>query len=149
MLSAEKALKSVQSSAEQVRNDETAVVGTMSLGDVVRQGDLYVIAVESIPKEAKLTKERQLVPGSTQGSRHTIKGKCSVFTVNAESAMAVIHEAVGRELELHSQLIGPMFRCQQPVELDHPEHGNRVLPAGSYATVYQRAFAEEVRRVQD
>ena len=146
---AEKALVSVQASAEAIRNDETAVLETMSLGDVVRQGDLYVVAVKAIPRGARPTTERQLVPGSTQGSRHTLQGKCSVFTTKPEAAMVAIREAVGRNLELFPQLLGPMFRCPQPVELAHPEHGNRILPAGCYATVYQRAFAEEIRRVQD
>ncbi len=149
MLTAEKVLSTVRSTAEKVCNDETAIVGTMSLGDVVRHGDLYVIAVGSIPTGAKPTKDRQLVPGDTQGSRHTLLGECSVFTVDADQVMEALYKVYGHKLTLFPQLIGPMFRCVQLVELDHPEHGNRILPAGCYATVYQRVFADEIRRVQD
>jgi hypothetical protein len=39
-ITAEKAFVEVQRVAERIKNDETAVVGTVSLGDVIRQGDL-------------------------------------------------------------------------------------------------------------
>ena len=48
-------------------------IGSPSLGDVVRQGDLYLVAIEALPK-GTATRERQLVPGTTQGSRHVVEG---------------------------------------------------------------------------
>jgi hypothetical protein len=88
-------------------------IGSPSLGDVVRQGDLYLIAIESLPN-GKKTKERQLVPGTTQGSRHVVEG----------------------DVEIVNEV--------------HPEHGDKILPADTvWQCVYQQAYADEIRRVQD
>lgn len=154
MLTAENALTQVQEQAERVRNDETAVVGTVSKGDVIRQGDVYLICITGlIDKIAlKAIKDRQLAPGTTQGSRHVVQGDCEVY--QAEDAGAVIG-TVAEALKpsqagLFPQLIGPIIHARGAVEIDHPEHGNRILPGGEwYAVVYQRAFADEVRRQQD
>ena len=152
------ALDRVQSVAEQIQNDETAVVGTVSPGDVIRQGDLYVVCVTGrMPTQAKLTptNERQLAPGTSQGSRHVLHGECNVATcatpADAEAVIATIAKVLHpRPVELFPPLIGPIFTTEGQVELTHPEHGNRVLPAGeTFVTVYQRAFADEVRRQLD
>lgn len=154
MLTVEKALGQVRDQAERIRNDETAEVGTVSRGDVVRQGDLYLVCVTGLVAKAalRLTKQRQLAPGTTQGSRHVVQGKCRVYEpADAGAVATAIAEALRpAKAELFPQLVGPVIEARGPVEIDHPEHGNRVLPGGEwYAVVYQRAFADEVRRQQD
>jgi hypothetical protein len=43
-----------------------------------------------------------------------------------------------------------VFRTIGETTVEHPEHGNRVMPAGEcFAVVYQRQFGEEVRRQLD
>jgi len=150
-LTAQKTLARVQTTAEAIRNDETAEVGTVSVGDVIRQGDLYVVAIEGLPAIVKPIKNRQLAPGTSQGSRHSLIGDCEIFEADKDHVMAIITRALApKKVELHSVLIGPVFRTIGTVELDHPEHGNRILPAGEvFAVVYQRAFADEVRRQLD
>lgn len=150
-LTAQKAIAAVQTAAEQIRNDETAAVGTVSVGDVVRQGDLYVVAIGGLPATLRPIAERQLAPGISQGSRHILKGECEIFEPDKQHAMALIVRALApKKVELHEVLIGPVFRTIGEVEIDHPEHGNRVLPAGEcFAVVYQRALADEVRRQVD
>lgn len=149
--SAEGAFSQVQETAEKIRNDETATVGTVSAGDVIRQGDLYVVALKGLPSTARPIKDRQLAPGTSQGSRHVLKGDCQVYEADRRQIMTLIGGAmVPAKVELHEPLIGPVFETKGEVELDHPEHGNRILPAGEvFAVVYQRAFAEEVRRQVD
>lgn len=150
-VTAEKALSKVQRRAERIRNDEIAVVGTVSKGDVIRQGDLYLVALPELPAARTKTCERQLAPGSTQGSQHVLKGECEVFSANQNDVMSLIAEALRpAATELYAELIGPVFRTLGETTVTHPEHGDRVLPAGEcFAVVYQRAFAEEVRRTQD
>jgi hypothetical protein len=46
-------------------------------------------------------------------------------------------------------LDGPILKSANPIEVDHPEHGNVKLPAGVYGIVYQRQYADELRRVAD
>ena len=149
IVTAQRAMKEVQTTAEKIHNDETAEVGTVSLGDVVRQGDLYLVAIERPPDKRKLIINRQLAPGTTQGSRHVLLGGCPIFDGDKQQIMDLINIAVGHDVGLATELIGPVFETAMPVEVDHPEHGNRILPAGVYAVVYQRAFADEVRRQLD
>lgn len=112
-------------------------IGSPSLGDVVRQGDLYLICVDRIIGTE--TAERQLAPGTTQGSRHVISGDCVIVAKHGNS--------IG---DVPEELIGPAFRCIGDCTVEHPEHGHKILPSGtSWAVVYQRAYADEIRRVQD
>ena len=41
--------------------DKAEVVGSPSLGDVCRQGDIYLICIDKMPK-GKVSKDRQLAP---------------------------------------------------------------------------------------
>jgi hypothetical protein len=120
---------------------ETETVGSPSLGDVIRQGDLYLECISALPTGKSLS-VRQLAPGNTQGSRHVLEGDCEVVEVKQHTT------ASGHEV--HSALIGPAFICKGACEVTHPEHGNKVLPENTiWQVVYQQAFADEVRRVAD
>lgn len=112
-------------------------IGSPSTGDVVRQGDLYLVCIdEAVGTE---TNKRQLAPGTTQGSRHVISGDCVVVAKHGK--------AIG---DVPEELIGPSFLCKSDCTVEHPEHGHKILPSGtSWAVVYQRAYADEIRRVQD
>ncbi len=149
MITAEQALAKVRDQAEAIRNNEAATIGAVSVGDVVRQGDLYLVCITGLVdlKQLKATKERRLAPGNTQGSRHVVKGKCKVYGSNVAVAAAVMRAA---KTEVPAILVGPTIEAKGPIEIDHPEHGNRILPGAEvYAVVYQRAFADEIRRQQD
>lgn len=147
-MTAEKAFVQVRTTAEKIRNDEPARIGTVSAGDVVRQGDLYLVALPRLPEKRTATSDRKLAPGDTQGSRHILDGKCEVWTADKSQVAALIHEAA--KTDVPPELIGPVFRTIGEVTVTHPEHGHRIIPANEcFATVYQRAHAEEVRRVRD
>lgn len=148
VMTAEKAFAEVRKQAERIKNDEPATVGTVSIGDVVRQGDLYLVAIGDLPAKRTPTGERQLAPGNTQGSRHVLAGECEVFTAEPAAIAALVKKSNG--VIIPAPLLGPVFRTVGEVTVEHPEHGHRALPAGEcFATVYQRAFADEVRRAQD
>lgn len=150
-MTANAALTRVQKAAEAIRNDETQTVGTVSPGDVIRQGDLYLVALGSEFVLAGPTiDDRQLAPGTTQGSRHTINGPATIVRSDRASVVREINRLVnGAAVE--SELVGPVLRTDGPCcTLAHPEHGDFVLPAGEvFAVVYQRAFADVVRRQLD
>jgi len=112
-------------------------IGSPSIGDVVRQGDLYLVCIERLLGTE--TKQRQLAPGTTQGSRHVITGDCKIV------------EKYGKGIaNVPKELIGPAFTCTSECTIEHPEHGHKILPADTaWAVVYQRAYADEIRRVQD
>jgi hypothetical protein len=146
-MTATKALANVRSTAETIRNDDPATVDMIEPGDVVRQGDVYLVALDK-PLAGKPFGSCQLAPGSTQGSRHVVVGKCKVQVVIETDAVKTVNRLVpatkGKQL-----FIGPQVIAPGPVTIEHPEHGHRTLPAGTYLTVYQRAWSQEIRRQLD
>lgn len=133
----------IRRSAENIDAAETEAIGTASVGDVVRQGDLYLVCLEELP-DGKPIDGRQLAPGTTQGSRHVLAGECRIVTAD----QAEVADRIGHDVQ--PELVGPVFRCDAECTVTHPEHGDKVLPQGTaWAVVYQRAYADEVRRVQD
>jgi len=51
----------------------------LAVGDVMRQGDVYLIRVPNDWPRGKARTDRQLAPGSTQGSRHVAEEPFGVF----------------------------------------------------------------------
>lgn len=142
-------IEEIRESAESLDAAKTERIATASAGDVVRQGDLYLVCLADAPAGTP-TKDRQLTPGTTQGSRHVASGKCSISLADDPAAVAATVNRLVKGASVPAELIGPVIRCRGDVTITHPEHGHRVLPAGSiWATVYQRAYAEDIRRVQD
>lgn len=136
MKTVSEALVEMRKSVENFDAKKTERINAPSLGDVVRQGDIYLVCV-SVINGGTETDNRQLAPGNTQGSRHVIKGKAKIYTGSSFSG-------------INSALIGPAFKCEKDVTVEHPEHGHKILPEGtSWQVVYQRAMADEIRRVQD
>jgi len=146
-----KAFSEIKKVAEQIRNDELQAVGTVSAGDVIRQGDLYLVALgKAAITRGELLKDRQLAPGTTQGSRHCIEGDVDLFRASNASQVAETINRLVKNAAVEPELIGPVFVTDGKCELTHPEHGKFALPAGeTFAVVYQRAHADVVRRQMD
>lgn len=130
-------LKKIQQSVETIKSDETQrFPEAASNGDCFRQGDVYIEFCDSLPSGLKKMKQvqLQLAPGTTKGSRHCLDSADGVkmFTVNN-----------GSELQ------GPVIKTKKERTVTHPEHGNVILPPGIYNITYQRAYAEELKRVAD
>lgn len=135
-LTAEKELTRIQRHAEKIRNDEPHVIATASTGDMWPQGDVGLICLDGLPSGCTIEKNpsAQLAPGTTQGSRHCITDLASVRLYRLADP---------------TPLDGPIIEAPSGVTVDHPEHGAITLPAGVYGCIYQRAYADELRRVQD
>lgn len=122
--------------------DIPEIIGTASVGDVVRQGDLYLVCLSSMPSGDEI-QDMKLAPGNSQGSRHILEGDVSIVKNWKWRSYPELKEQ-------HDVLVGPAFKCHGEVEVTHPEHQNKILPEGTvWGTVYQRQLADEVRRVQD
>lgn len=127
--------RAIKKHAETIVNDATHTIATMSPGDCWAQGDLLIVCLEGVPDGALPIKGMsQLAPGTSQGSRHTLK---------CLEAVAMFTMPKGTALD------GPVFSAPAGCEIEHPEHGNVVLPPGTYGVIYQRQYAEELRRVLD
>ena len=113
------------------------LITEMSVGEAIRQGDLYLERIAKLPKDVTATTNRQLAIGETQGSRHVATGPVEIFNLKKND----------------NPLAGPVISAKDAWTLTHPEHGHFTLPAGCYRTAYQRDYAreraDEIRRVTD
>ena len=135
-VSPEAAFRRVQAQAEAIRNDEAHTIETCSPGDAWAQGDVLIVCLPAMPDDVHPDPMSiaQLAPGTTQGSRHCVRDLAKVRLYRPSNP---------------TPLDGPVIEAPEGVTIEHPEHGDVTLPAGVYAIVYQRAFADELRRVQD
>lgn len=110
-----------------------------SVGDTIRQGDLYLTIVEAVPKGyVKLNKPKavakQLVPGNTQGARHCLDSLDCVTLYRPKSWS-------------EESLDGPCLVLAKERTILHPTHGAVTIPAGfTVLCRYQREFDSEQRR---
>lgn len=136
-LTAEQSLGKVQSTTESICNDEPQRFSeAASVGDIARQGDLYIEKLAGIPTGAVIEQNpsAKLAPGTTQGSRHILDSLDGVTLYR---------------LQEPNELQGPILNLATERTITHPEHGDVILPPGIYGVTYQRAFADELRRVAD
>ena len=133
--------RALTKACEEIRNTDPQSLRNMEVGDEWRQGDLRIIRLPDdfgakFKAELEPTQAvNQLAPGTTQGSRHCIiPGPHMQFY----------------RLKEATPLDGPVLHTAQPFEVAHPEHGDCIdCPPGWYAFPGQRAYGEELRRVQD
>ncbi len=103
------------------------------------QGDIYIYRFDSLEDFPELEESApvfQLAPGTTRGSRHCLDA-------------ASVRQAKFYRIKEANLLQGPVWVNPNETLLTHPEHGDQILPAGTYYVSYQRKYAEELRRVQD
>lgn len=136
MQTATKAFEEVREHAESIKNDEAHAIPSMDVGDMWAQGDVGFLRLAKLPAGVtKIAKpSAQLAPGTTQGSRH---------------CLTTLDGVTLYRLANPTPLDGPVIDAPNGCEVDHPEHGNVTLPPGVYGVTFQRAYAAELRRVQD
>ena len=106
-------------------------VRTIEIGQHIRQGDLYIHRVKSIPEEYTVeTQERQLASGVTPGSRHCLapEAKVRIFTKVTPGP-----------------LDGPAFDLLERGDITHPVHDHDSLPRGCYVVTYQQDWKSKAR----
>lgn len=122
--------------AESIKNDEHQVVGPMAVGDTYWQGDLGVVYYgEALPKDAEpIEASAQLVPGQTEGARHVLESVEGIGFYRRKNATVCD---------------GPFLVAPAGFRVNHPRHGDLTFGSGIYAIIYQRQYAEELRRAMD
>ena len=126
-LNAQEVIAKIQASAE-LETSETRVYRVHTEGDEIRQGDVYLYPVAEEPSHGDETSERQLAPGTTQGSRHILAGDVTVYGYFGEDVLG-----------------GPRIKVNERALLTHPEHADVSLPQGWYTTRYQLDHATRQR----
>ena len=131
----------IQAHGAAIADARPITVSAEALADVpigkkfARQGDLYFAKLAKVPHDAQpwTFPHGQLAPGTSQGSRHCVDlTRVRLWVLARPTA-----------------LDGPIIEAPEGVEIQHPEHGHHIYPPGIYQVTYQRAYANELRRVQD
>jgi hypothetical protein len=170
------ALQAVNEAVERIKNDATQYFPeAASVGDAVRQGDIYIQKIEDFTEAPQFYKKvespnPQLAPGDTKGSRHVLDSLdgVEVFEIDGEQAswsgVSALFGHGERERFGWSQFAsrvtpilesfgyrGPILRVAKTATVTHPEHGDWVLPSGTYQITFQRTVdqARRVARVLD
>lgn len=109
-------------------------------GDVIAQGDLYLMVYEGSPpvdyvEVAKPTeRDKQLVPGNTQGAKHCLDSLSGVKLYRPQNWRG-------------DDLRGPLLVLSEERTVLHPTHGAVTIPAGmSVLCGYQREYDAELKR---
>lgn len=131
-------IETIRETAQTHATDACRQVGSLGKLDYVRQGDVYFWSLDKVPSGCRAMEKPdwQLAPGTTQGSRHIV--------APADRANVTV-----LLLPHPNPLQGPVLDAPHGVTIEHPEHGHVRLGSGVYLVTYQRAYAEELRRVQD
>jgi hypothetical protein len=197
----DQALVRVDEAVEKVKNDaEQRFPDAASVGDAVRQGDIYIQKIDDLTGCPKMYRElktpqypMQLAPGNTKGSRHMLEASdgATVYVLNvsevtdpddwqavrdsteelSEEVRKLATSIAGSDEEKEKGLMrwntpaaivadqiadalnfcGPIFNLTKEGKVSHPEHGDWVLPPGSYRITFQRTVASDlsIRRVLD
>lgn len=104
---------------------------------MIRQGDVLVVAVDSIPKSVKPVAREVgrviLAHGELTGHAHAIKdSRATLFSDPKLNAMFMI------------------VTGDAPVSLSHDEHDTIAIPPGNYRVIRQREYSPgAVRNVED
>lgn len=108
---------------------DTRIVDAIAVGQAIRQGDVYLLRIERPAALGAMIADRQLAPGTTQGSRHVLGDGPGIHAGGSDDP-----------------LLGPVIIADERFVLAHPEHAHFSLPAGCYQVRYQQDLREAERR---
>jgi len=135
-------LGTIQHFAQNLSVPETRSIPECGINQGIRQGDVYAIRIDNFKKaDYKISSERQLAPGTTQGSRHTVD----------ESVEVWVPENNQYDVKLTENgftCLGPVVVAKNRWNLMHPQHAHFDMPEGTYQISYQVDPVQQ-RRVLD
>lgn len=129
--------QSIETEASQKSDQEVRVITEMKIGQAIRQGDVYLTKIKSVPETHTMeTLNMQIAEGDTKGSRHILTDTPTMKVFKNPNA---------------GPLEGPVVTCDKTFSLTHPEHADfNFVGGGTFAITYQRSYArEEIMRVRD
>lgn len=119
----------------------------MEIGQVGRQGDIYVVRVPNDWPRGKRIENRQMAIGNTQGARHIAAGEVELYEgVKAPPCIKFVDEG-GREI---APLLGPCIVVKDDSFTGtHPEHAHFWLSSGTTNQIVHQMDGRTLQRVQD
>ena len=115
-----------------------------------RQGDVLLIKVDQIPKDAKPRKSNIIVEGEASGHAHrivngTILETKNIFnTVNNLVEKKIIPESLGKKLQNEHSLM--WIKASIGAKIVHEDHGTMEIEVSFYIVSRQREGSEEDQR---
>lgn len=134
--SAQESYSIVEEAARAADDGVRMIPDTMQIGQVARQGDIYLHRVSADHPCGAATTDRQLAVGTTQGSRHVADAPAQVYIGTTPPPTAP------------RTLLGPCIVLSERGVVSHPEHAHISLPAGVYQVTHQMD-ARTLERVSD
>lgn len=115
------------------------VVRKMEVGQVLRQGDVYIHRVDDDHKRGKKIAEGkiQLALGQSIGQRHFLVGDLVAYEGTTLPKWC-----------RQGTFLGPLVVLKKRAKNTHPEHAHSSLPAGTYQVTHQ-LDVKTMRRVAD
>jgi len=113
--------KIAESNAKRAKSQKTRFLTeeNFKVGDVVRQGDLYLFRVPLNFKVGAEIKRNQIADGVSLGARHILNGEFVVYEgENVPKGVNDSHARAG---------LGYAFDAKESTVLGHPEHDNYVV----------------------
>lgn len=127
-------IQKIQRSAQHM--PEVRVIADMKIGQVVRQGDIYIERVPAIEGKGKRVASRQLAPGTSKGSRHIVAESDSVTLWESKPALnGKAAFQVGAAIEAHGDVV-----------VTHPEHAWMKIVGDKVKRFYQVWFQADFAR---
>ena len=124
--------------AGKVKVDGLRDCRAMQIGQVVRQGDIYIHKVDPTHTHGKETPNHQLAMGITLGSRHIADENFTVYEGTT------LPSWVSR-----GHFLGPCIVTKKDTALiSHPEHANVALGPGAYQICHQMDV-RTMQRIRD
>lgn len=133
-ITTETAIRQIQDAAKHL--PEVRIITDMKIGEVVRQGDIYIERVSAIASKGAEVKSRQLAPGTTKGSRHIVDESPSVTLW--ESKPSIDNKAAFQ--------VGPAIEAKCNFSVTHPEHAWIKFVVGNVAQFFQVWFQADFAR---
>lgn len=133
LMSAAEAQARIEREADERAIQDTRHVEKIDVGQVVRQGDIYIHRVAATHGHGKELKTRQLAIGETMGSRHIAEAPCAVYAGITPPEWAP------------RALLGPCIESEGRFTVGHPEHAHVSLPPGRYQVTHQLDAATQQR----
>lgn len=120
-----------------------------NIGDIGRQGDLYIQRIDTIPSEAKTSEAKDatvLAYGESGTHHHEVIGECVVL--ERPSAEALVTDA--DRLDLRERFLNVEKEVTLRIAHDERRHEPITLKPGKYRTWIQREWQPEaIQRVCD
>lgn len=117
-------LEQIEAAARNANSDERRV--NPAIGQVVRQGDIYISRVADDHPHGDLLPHRQLADGTTMGSRHIVDRDAPVEVYAGTTRPAWV-----------TGFLGPCVVATGEWGVGHPEHARCVLGPGTYQVTHQ------------